>query len=634
MPAPIAYDAPLHPTDRREPQDNRRVLCQRCKVERSTIVLQTAKFCRACFLYHFDAKMKMGMEQARVCAFIKRKEEEEELTDKHPDEKFSEPSHQDVSSSSKGRVALGFSGGPSSRAMLHMARKRLLPPPDYKVQKGKLHEIFSIDVIFVDDSAVVPNSYDRTAEARAIVEEEGGQEAGLNFVALKLEDAFENDEAAICKVGTRSSRHLSPETSMMEKRAALEGLFESLYPAITPKTTVANARSRIEDIHRILVMHLLRREAVRRGARCLLTGETATRRAVRTIEGISRGQGHKLTVQEGPAQWEGLFLLRPMAETVAKEIAYFLRVSSLASLGPHDVIASELLAEASPSGSGDKASIHRLTESLIYLLESNVPGTSNTVNRTSSKLIFSDEAASHGYNSNSLNAGEPFETVGPAVPLRFRRRQNSSTSAALSQSSERTNATQTSDVRGLGLGGIGAKLYSAAMNYPKVKGGSVCPLCEMPVQQGLHAWKRGLTVDKQHEIASVYSASNASDNDDPAGFIHLSDLLCYACSIVLETPDNTPIGTHIPLPSFVLDIARTRLQHRTTNADTSGEVVTDSTMPAKPLPGTRAPQARPKSPMLQRMNPEQMRQQLEGFVLDDAEPPSQVRGYNKKRTDW
>lgn len=486
------------------------------------------------------------MEKARICAFIHREEAA------NGSDAASDPSM-------AGRVALGLSGGPSSRAMLRLARERLLLPPNHDPRKTKPQPITAIDVLYVDDSAVIKAAQDRTEEVRRMVDDEGGSSAGLHLVPLRLEQVFEQSKAVPCTAGFKQPRRLATEPVEATAHESLLALFSAIRPDKVPRTALANARSRAEDMHRLLIMHILRREAVRRGASSLLTGENATRRAVRMIEGLGRGQGHKMPMEEAPVRWHGVFLLRPMADVSTKEVAFYLHSIKLEALLPQDLVASELLAEpedgaGAGAGAGSKASISRLTESLINLLEGNVPGTASTVNRTSGKLVFHDDPASHmaEHDGDALFVENGFERIGPSEPLRRRRRRRlAAESDADAAVSELNNG-----LRGIGLGGQGTKMYLAVKAWPSFAGERACPLCQMPAQRGLQQWRQELTVSKRDKGVQA-------DGPEPLsakGAIDLSDLLCYACTLLLDTPETTASGQTMPLPTFVLDGARTRLE--------------------------------------------------------------------------
>lgn len=547
----VAASLPLHPADKRSSSTNlKRPICLRCKKEPSTIVVQTSKFCTSCFQFYFEGKVRTGLEQARICAYIRRMEGEEQQQHPHsqqqPDPTASSK-FGNASKSKSGRVLLGLSGGPNSRALLRMLREHLLPPPGYDARKGKPHEVFAVDVVYIDDSALQPGGGSRTEEVRQLVEEEGGESVGFKFIPLRIEDVFEEGKVTMCTAGFKQARSISDNTVAISSLDALKNLFSTIRPDKVPRTALANARSRAEDMHRLLIAHLLRREAERRETSCLLTGENATRRAIRTIEGLGRGQGHKMPMEEGPIRFRDVYMLKPLSDVTSKEVTFYLRTNNVSSLIPDDLIVSELLAEQDGSGSGNKASIGRLTESLINLLEGNVPGTISTVNRTSSKLVFRDEEASHvAAKEEDEKKDQIFEAVGPSMPIRRRKqaRESNGTGSAITELEQ--------NVRGLGLGGQGAKVYLSVKSWPHFTGHHACPLCQMPAQRGLQEWRRALTVDKKKE-----EKLEKLNDQYP---INLSNLLCYACNLLLDTPETTPSDQTMPLPLFVLEDSQKRLR--------------------------------------------------------------------------
>lgn len=439
-----------------------------------------------------------------------------------------------------------------------------------------------------------------------------------------------------------------------DKEAALRSLFNSIQPADTPKSALSNARSRAEDLLWILITQLLRREAIRRRATCLMTGETATRSAIRLIESIGKGRGHKVAVEEGSVRWNGLFLLRPMKTVTIKEVILYSRGTSLSHLPPMDIVALQLLSSkvgVQDGGNGNKASMGRLTESLIHLLEKNVPSTVSTINKIGDKLVFSDDLASHGYqdeeedtfgvNASSSNA---FQQVGPSVPLRFRSRQLSTSTqiSKLSLSSNLSNGPVPGGVgdrslQGLGLGRMGSTLYYAAKKMFSYNGALACPLCQMPSQRGLHAWKRGLTVKSNKEDNNLAQNETLLHQD----WINLTDLLCYACTIVLDTPESTKKDLEMKLPSFVLYGAHRRL--REASGDTlldeedinSAHAILNGSASNTAQSTNHSTVERHEKQTMQKLDREQMKQHLNGFLLADEESqPSTPSHRERKQIDW
>lgn len=91
--------------------------------------------------------------------------------------------------------------------------------------------------------------------------------------------------------------------SVESRTNALQALFSTIYPASTPRGSASAARTRSEDLHRALVQLLLRRTAKQRGAASLILGDSSTRMAIRLIETVSKGAGHKLPIEGAGAIW-------------------------------------------------------------------------------------------------------------------------------------------------------------------------------------------------------------------------------------------------------------------------------------------------------------------------------------------
>ena len=196
--------APLDPADKRAPQPVKK-LCIRCKERKSVILIQTAAFCHVCFQFNFEGKVHHGLEQSRLCTYLHRTEEEKKEQTVGEPSSFQARTPAPFSSyPCKGRVAIGFSGGAASRALLHIAKTRLLRSMTgdsngaSSGKNGKLQEVFAIDVIYIDTSEAIEGAEDQTEKIRAIVQEEGGEEEGIYFWPLKLHDVFDDDSQVEC----------------------------------------------------------------------------------------------------------------------------------------------------------------------------------------------------------------------------------------------------------------------------------------------------------------------------------------------------------------------------------------------------------------------------------------------------
>lgn len=453
------------------------------------------------------------------------------------------------------------------------------------------------------------------------------------------------------KSSVTASRYVALQLEpLASQQTALSDLFQSMQPKSTPKGMLPNARSRSEDLVSLLIIHLLRREAVRLGASCLLTGETSTRMAVKLIDSIGKGQGHKLPLEQSAIRWHGLFILKPMKEVSRKEVEYYTRQKKLVSLTSLDIIASQLLSSGDgiSGANGDKASMGRLTDSLIHLLERNVASTVSTINKAGDKLVFSDEAAADeriedevDINASSSTA---FIQVGPSVSLRQRRRQDS-TSTQMSKLSFGSSHPARLDgstvgepgdrtLQGLGLGRMGSTLYFAAKKMLPYKGELACPLCQMPSQRCLHAWKRGLTVQR-----NPGNSDKAREKLFLTDRVDLSKYLCYGCALILDTPENVQEGAMMVLPSFVLVGVQDRMHESISKAETNGHTFTEPNghvdASTEPLPALYGDHKEQNGRGMQKVERSEMRRHLSGFLLNDDEtiqtPTSQQE---RQQMDW
>ncbi|KAN0065442.1 hypothetical protein ACQY0O_001278 [Thecaphora frezii] len=564
MPCPQPDD----PTPAASSTEATQAQCVRCRVAAATVHYRDSSYCQACGKSHFEQKAKPGLEAARgagIARYIDRVARTSDATAADP--------KQDVRGAVNASLALAWSGGMSSTVLLRAAAQYFRPEHERRIREpvdiaadddevaslankmaslGRTSEVAKVYVIFVDDSAIIPGGRDRTEEARAIVEAEGCED--FEFVGLKLEDVYLTDAgggsraaaAATCTAEPGQERMLSRTTAGVEDpKAALRSLFASLHPDDTPRAGVASARTRIEDLHRILVHFLLRREANRRGCVSLMLGESGTRMSIRLIESLAKGGGHKLPVEGADAIWiEDLLVVRPLQPHLVQEVKFFAEANQLRWLPDQDLVPSGVSAGSAYNTAGepvmDKSSIGRLTETFILNLERSVPSTVSTIGRTGSKLVLKDEAAATGPASApaanapaSGSASAGFDVVGPSVPLGRKARK------ALAKGSGTSASGLVIEPR---VGARGSRLAHTARNLPRWSPRQTrraCPLCELPAAAGAKDWKRDITISVHPDRPIAPSAETAVAPDNEAdATIELGSLLCYACILNLETPER------------------------------------------------------------------------------------------------
>lgn len=663
------------------PDPTQATTCVRCKANPALAIFRDAIYCQACALTVFDQKAKSGLEFARGAGLAKyvaaAKAESSrasasisyvaavltsEQGKKNGKQINNGSGNAEVHVSAN--VAIAFSGGASSRALLRTATQYFRPETSFDTRSarrakargesvdspaetavssskrgasnaaGRFNEIGKIFVLHIDDSAIIPNGVDRTEEARKMVENENCPD--LHFVALKLQDIYripssDAFEGVAWTLRDGDAQHLaSATTSVSDPTQALKDLFASLHPSNTPRTAASSARTRLEDMHRLLVSTLLRRTATELDCAALLLGDSATRISIRLIEDLAKGAGHKLPVQGSDAAWiDDLLVVRPLKGHLLQEVLFYTSTLGLEEITPEQhvvpptVSTRDVLENTNAAVPAmDKSSIARLTETFILNLEKGVPSTVTTIGKTGGKLVLNapaDDAlassASHPISGNASNSTSGFANVGPSVSLRTRG------PGALTDPV--TDLTLSGPPAGseprIGSRGIKLAQASAACFRWHIRRG--CALCGMPSQQP-HAryWKRDITISSLAETAPSQSspagpAATATQGQD--GFIELSDHLCYACLLVLAPPPSDE-STASLLPAYVLE-------HVNRSTGTLGEsddgvasgLSVDQRSDEDAQNGNRAHCAS-HEPAPQPLKRSEIKAQINEFLLDDA----------------
>ena len=225
---------------------------------------------------------------------------------------------------------------PAAELAASSSNPRYTPPPTFA----------GIEVVFVDESGVpgfevrrdcleylqllnvLLQDTDRTEETRAIVEA-----AGFPFLALKLEDVFSSPGNSLSMdLTTPSPSFLAPHllsnplTDLLSRPSTSSSTpISSLSSLLAPHSTTSRTA-----LHSSLLHSLLRRTACSRSHELLVTGETATRIAIKTLAGMAEGRGWGMGEEVG-ASWEegGLRIVRPLGLCLAKEVVYFGRAKGV-----------------------------------------------------------------------------------------------------------------------------------------------------------------------------------------------------------------------------------------------------------------------------------------------------------------
>eukprot|EP00842_Homolaphlyctis_polyrhiza_P003183 jgi/Hompol1/3866/HPOL_003397-RA len=306
-------------------------MCIKCKLAKPQVLLKQARFCNPCFLDSFVSRFRTNILKAAV-----------------PDGT---------------RLMVALSGGPSSRALLHVLADFCRIDPSNPHRHIKFPDF---RVCYVDQSAVLGNN----DSVQSIVDL--CQQYGCELDIVPLEALFETQTMAILEttdwLDKRAAMLISEQRTAenLNRTAAIKRIFDD-----------AHTTSSKEDLLNILTMHLLLQTSTKRECGALLLGDSANLIAVRVIANTSKGRGLSLPSDISDTDWfPGVHVLRPLRDALPKEIGIYNHLLHL------DSIVHPTLTTMMPA----KTSIDRLTEEFIYGLDQEFPATVTTVIRTAFKI--------------------------------------------------------------------------------------------------------------------------------------------------------------------------------------------------------------------------------------------------------
>ncbi|KAM0749681.1 hypothetical protein T439DRAFT_381255, partial [Meredithblackwellia eburnea MCA 4105] len=324
--------------------------CIKCS-KPAVIQVRSNGYCNECFLLAFSQKFKFGLAPA-LRRSLQGSVREQMKGKRDPIKRSS--------------VLIAFSGGPSSLAMVELASRFMKEKPKHPKDKRPLMYT-SIEVAYIDESGTA-GAVDHTEGARKLVEA-----CGFTFVPLKLATVFADSPL--------STSLTSPNLDSIQ---ALEPSNSNLPTLLAPLSTTSSASLRAS-----LVQSLLRRTAVDRGHEILLTGESATRVAVKTLAGMSEGRGWSLGEEVG-AEWDAedgrLLVVRPLSSCLQNEVQLFLETVGLKDVSWGNKMETWELDRQAGDKDVKKKGIERLAEDFVLGLQENFPSTVPTVAGTAGKL--------------------------------------------------------------------------------------------------------------------------------------------------------------------------------------------------------------------------------------------------------
>lgn len=530
--------------------------CCKCKTTKSTIVIRYAEYCDPCFLVALDSKFRTALRNCRPLRVITPE-----------------------------NVMLAFSGGPSSRSLIHLFDVFHSLPPEVAGNKLQPKIYNDIHVCHIDESCLMeqkeaaqqaisssltPSPTDHPLSSMAQAEKIAAV-YGYEFHGMRIEDIYDpewTDTECFEAVALLL-------TSLPKDQLAISGQAPELLTQILPLTSSATTKlSRQNKINKLkalmsactsltaketILQHfrssLLTQQARKSGCTMLALGDSATRVAIQIIGLTAIGRGYSLPHETSlESKWvKDVKVIRPLKDCLTKELDICCRLNNLEVIEYH---AANL--EHSMRTKAEVKSINRLTEEFITGLDKDFPSTVATVCRTAAKL------------------------TAPEAAL-YRNR---------------------------------------------------CPLCQGPVQSGVQEWKSRITVttpppsangtvsppepvatptdDKSCCSSNGGSSSGCCSSTESLSFaqdarladtIPFSSLLCYGCLTNLRDLDLKSIGSStgedastFDLPPYVAETLLERVGFK------SLEQYTEH-MSAKPHSATMNTQ-------------ESLRQQIQEFLID------------------
>ncbi|RHZ75829.1 hypothetical protein Glove_209g99 [Diversispora epigaea] len=320
-------------------------ICIKCKTSTATILIRHSTYCKPCFQHVFVGKFRKNMEKYKT-------------SNSKIDEK----------------VMIGLSGGPSSRAMLHLLSEI------FSHELSKKQSFTEVWVCHIDENSIFNLKDSTINQVEQIV-----QKYNSLFIGLRIEDIYSDEFTSnmefgqVLKISIDKSKQQEfnefNATIRQNKELSNKEKLQSLLECISNLTSK-------EDFVWYLKLSLLIQTARKKGCTRLFLGDCSTRLATKIISLTSKGRGSSLPIEIlGENNYFGdVIISRPMKDMISKEIGLYnhylgfetVFIPSLTSLQP------------------SKSSIERLTEDFIVGLERDYPSTVSTIARTGSKLTISN----------------------------------------------------------------------------------------------------------------------------------------------------------------------------------------------------------------------------------------------------
>ncbi|CAK8692592.1 unnamed protein product [Clavelina lepadiformis] len=296
--------------------------CVKCNENVAIIMIGTnGTFCELCFEKHFTHKFRASMGRNPV---VRNGE----------------------------KVAIAFSGGSNSAALINLVKEGLSNNAARKLK-------FKAGIIFVDESSIYPHidgMNNKLEEVRDLM-----IDSGFPYHVIKLEEVLNVDDINI----EITSGMATTSKSMM--------IHEIIHSSLT-------LTAKQELLYR-LRCRLLSYKATQLGYNHVFLGETSTRLAVNILSNVALGRGFHLAQDTGFTDGErhqkiGCDLLRPLRDVTTKEVVMYNTLHKVKTVFFPNMATKQ----------SNMSSIQNLTESFVFGLVAGFPSTETTVYRTSNKI--------------------------------------------------------------------------------------------------------------------------------------------------------------------------------------------------------------------------------------------------------
>lgn len=244
-------------------------------------------------------------------------------------------------------VLVAFSGGPSSRVMLHLLQDWISEKDRQQFSHSGRRMFYRISVVFVDIGAAIGMTHEERQEKQQKIRQ-------------------------ICDAYGHETAYITLED------AAFHGNEQALRDYLSSFKTLSSR----EDALKQLIRRCIFDQAVLMGIDKVALGDSANQLAVNVISDIAKGRGasvpHTVSYLTHDPR-TNVSILRPMKDLLKKEIVIFRHIHGL-----QEVFYPDLATRCDIKS----ASIDRLVESFITELQTEFPSTVHTIMRTTEKLKF------------------------------------------------------------------------------------------------------------------------------------------------------------------------------------------------------------------------------------------------------